>query len=425
MRSEAILDALAAALAAGDVSRQAMMARCARVLGHTWRWLGPLSDRFLARHGRRTRPRQCDAVRFLREDKGFQQVWGRPNLRVERAIPEPAVMRPAARLEWDVPAIVSPGELAEWLQVAVGELEWFADHKGLGAKSGAGEALRHYRYRWLPKRSGGERLLETPKPRLKALQRRILDGILNRMEPHAAAHGFRRGHSIRTFVQPHVGQRIVLRMDLSDFFASVRGARVEALFRTAGYPEPVARLLACLCTNAAPTALTHDLYTQRHLPQGAPTSPSLANLCAFRLDCRLAGRAKAAGAEYTRYADDLAFSGGGEFPGGVTWFATCAAAIALDEGFAVNHHKTRAMRRGVRQQLAGVVTNERPNVRREEFDWLKAILYNSGKHGPESQNRDNRADYRAHLEGRVSFVEMVNPEKGRRLRALLQRIPWP
>lgn len=425
MRNEAILNALAAALAAGDVSRQEMMARCARLLGRPWRWLGPLSDRFLARHARRTRPRQCDAVQFLREDKGFQQVWARHNLRLERAIPELAIMRPAAGLVWDVPAIVSAGELAEWLQLTVGELEWFADYKGLGAKPRAGEALRHYRYRWLPKRSGGERLLETPKPRLKALQRQILDGILNRMEPHAAAHGFRRGRSIRTFAEPHAGQRVVLRMDLSDFFASVRVARVEALFRTAGYPEAVARLLACLCTNAAPTVLTHDLYTQRHLPQGAPTSPALANLCAYRLDCRLTGRANTAGAAYTRYADDLAFSGGGEFARDVKWFAACAAAIANEEGFAVNHHKTRVMRQGVRQHLAGLVTNEHPNIQRTDFDELKAILHNCVKFGPESQNRAVRPDFRAHLEGRVSYVAMINPEKARRLNALLERIAWP
>jgi hypothetical protein len=425
MESDDILHALAAALAAGDGSRQEMMDRCARLLGRPWRWLGPLSDRFLAQYAGRTRPRHCDAIQFLRQDRGFQQVWRRPSLRLEHSISEPAKMHAAAGVPWDVPALVSSGELAEWLGLTAGELEWFADYRGLAAKARAGEALRHYRYRWLPKRTGGERLLETPKPRLKALQRRILDGILNRMEPHPAAHGFRRGHSIRTFAAPHAGQSTVLRIDLSDFFASVRVARVEALFRTAGYPEGVARLLACLCTNAAPPSLTHGIYSQRHLPQGAPTSPALANLCAYRLDCRLAGRASAVGVHYTRYADDLAFSGGGELTRESKWFASCVAAIATEEGFVVNHHKTRLMRRGVRQQLAGLVANEHPNLRRDDFDRLKAILYNSARDGPESQNREGHANFRAHLEGRVAFAAMINPEKARRLRALLEAIPWP
>jgi RNA-directed DNA polymerase len=167
------------------------------------------------------------------------------------------------------------------------------------------------------------------------------------------------------------------------------------------------------------------LYARPHLPQGAPTSPALANLCAYRVDCRLAGLAKSAGAQYTRYADDLAFSGDEEFERRVERFSTHAAAILHEEGFNVHHRKTRIMRQGVRQHLAGLVANRRVNVIRTDFDRLKATLTNCGRLGPENQNRDGHANFRSHLQGRVAFVESINPAKGKRLRTIFDRIHWP
>src|SRR6266446_5572440 len=180
---------------------------------------------------------------------------------------------------------------------------------------------------------------------------------------------------------------MVLHFDLRDFFPSVRAARVHAVFRTAGYPVPVARLLTGLCTNVVPSDVWRaapgegnrqpwSLYRFPHLPQGAPTSPALANLCAYRLDCRLAALARALGAWYTRYADDLAFSGDAVLERGAQRFQVQVCRIALEEGFEVHTRKTRFMRQGVRQQVAGIVLNVRPNVCRKEYDRLKAILFN-------------------------------------------------
>ena len=166
------------------------------------------------------------------------------------------------------------------------------------------------------------------------------------------------------------------------------------------------------------------MYAQPHLPQGAPTSPALANICSWRMDCRLAGLAKAAGAHYTRYADDLAFSGDEDFEKRVERFSNHVAAILNGEGFSVNHRKTRIMRQGVRQHLAGLVTNERINIKRTDFDLLKAILTNCIRTGPENQNRDAHPQFRAHIDGRVAFAEMVNPAKGQRLRRLFEQIQW-
>jgi hypothetical protein len=329
-------------------------------------------------------------------------------------------------------------DLAEWLSLSSGDLEWLAELKGLGNKL-ANARLQHYHYSIRAKRSGGVRLIEMPKPRLKELQRRILSGILDRIPVHPAVHGFVKRRSIVSFAAPHAGKAIVLRLDLQDFFPAFPVARVQALFRTLGYPEQVADRLGGICTNAAPRDVwnvrpleiaaiewrdARTLYARPHLPQGAPTSPALANLTAYRLDCRLSGLAKTAGAIYTRYADDLAFSGGQEFHRVVERFSAHAAAVALEEGFSVNHHKTRIMRQGVRQQLAGVVVNQKVSLRRRDLELLEAILTNCVRLGPESQNRDKLPDFRAHLEGRVGFVEMVNRVQGQRLRALLERIQW-
>jgi RNA-directed DNA polymerase len=127
---------------------------------------------------------------------------------------------------------------------------------------------------------------------------------------------------------------------------------------------------------------------------------------------------------YTRYADDLAFSGGDGFLRGSTRFAAHVGAVVLEQGLAVNFRKTRVMRQGVRQHLAGLVVNERVNVPRAEFDRLKAILTNCIRNGPEAENREGRPEFRAHLAGRVACVASVNAERGARLRMLLERIVW-
>jgi RNA-directed DNA polymerase len=193
----------------------------------------------------------------------------------------------------------------------------------------------------------------------------------------------------------------------------------------------VADRLGGVSTNAAPRELMTNLtpearsvYARPHLPQGAPTSPALANLCAYRMDCRLAGLAKSAGAAYTRYADDLAFSGDEEFDKRVERFSVHAAAILREEGFTVNQRKTRIMRQGVRQHLAGLAVNSHLNVKRADFDRLKAILTNCVRLGPESQNRESHPAFRLHIEGRVGFVESINPVRGQQLRAIFKQIQW-
>jgi RNA-directed DNA polymerase len=385
----------------------------------------------------KTRPRRQEVIAFLVRDEGYaaaRQRYG-PQLRVAQWLSEPQQMQPVRVAKaWDVAKISSPRELAEWLGITLGELEWFADLKKLNQRSNAMQ-LQHYVYRMVGKKYGSVRLIEAPKGRLKRMQRQILTAILDRIPAHEAVHGFVKGRSIKTFAAPHAGKQVVMRMDLRDFFPSFRAARVAAYFRTVGYPERVAERLAGICTTAAaaetwPNAEvpvdseTRQMYRRPHLPQGAPTSPALANGMAYQLDCRLSGLARAAGATYTRYADDLAFSGGVEFARGVERFAVHAMAVVMDEGFEVHARKTRAMRQGVRQHLAGLVVNEKPNIRRREFDDLKALLTNCVRHGPVGQNREGHAVFREHLRGRVGFVESVNVVRGKKLREIFERIAW-
>lgn len=432
---------LARSLLAGEPSFDDAYARTVRTLGQPWYFLKPLVRRYLERFSNGTRPRLREVIEFLDHDRALLKAYWRyrGELRIAEWIADPQSMRPApAAAEWSIPAIETVRELAQWLSLPIEQLDWFADLKGLCRQPGNSK-LEHYRYRMLRKRHGRVRLIEMPKPRLKEMQRRILAEILDRIPAHPSSHGFVKGRSIATFAAPHARKQAVLRLDLADFFPAFPAARAQGLFRTLGYPESVADRLGGICSNAVSRSVWTEcpegidpvhwseaamLFSHPHLPQGAPTSPSLANITAYHLDCRLQGLAEAAGAQYTRYADDLAFSGGEEFARTVDRFASHAAAIAMEEGFDVNFRKTRLMRRGVRQHLAGLVVNEGLSLKRRDLERLEAILTNAARHGPSSQNREGVAHFRSHLEGRVGFVQMVHPGKAVGLQKLLSAIDW-
>ena len=325
---------------------------------------------------------------------------------------------------FEVPRYVTTGDLAESLNLTIPEIEWFADaHSRL---TGAPEPLRHYRVTPIPKRVGA-RLLEIPKPRLREIQRKILRRILDNVPAHAAAHGFVKGRSPRTFGIPHAGREVVVSVDLKDFFPTVGINRVVAVFDALGYPGNVAWNLAYLCTTSTPAGqlggmpyATASLLRSRHLPQGAPTSPALANLVARKLDIRLTGLARSMGLRYTRYADDLAFSGSADVDA-VLWVAR---QVIVDEGFVVNPVKTRVRRAHKRQILTGLVVNDWPAVPRKEYDELRAILHNCAVTGPELQNRHGVPDFRAHLFGRIARIGETNSARRRRLLEMAEQVDW-
>lgn len=433
-RPLAVAQVLADALLAGAVGIEEFRERCAWALGRKHRWIKPLCRRIFHRFGssldHRDRGKLIDAIRT---DAGFESAWSpeRRPPRIAHYFLDPPRMAPrqGALAACNLPALPTPGDLAAALGITTGELDWLADVRGINPASGK---LCHYRYAWVPKRYG-MRLVEAPKPRLREIQRRILREILDPVPIHAAAHGFRKGHSCRSFVQPHVGRDIVLRIDLRHFFPGIPAPRVHALFATLGYPEAVARLLTGLCTNAVPSRVARQGQVSwqeakrlgvPHLPQGAPTSPALANLCALHLDMRLAGLSEELEAVYTRYADDLALSGGEALRRRVHAVRDLVTVIAGEEGFEINARKTRIMHRSDRQVLTGIIVNDKPNIDRREYDRLKAVLTNCTRHGPSSQNRGNVVDFRAHLAGRVAYVKSLNVARGEKLEGILRRISW-
>lgn len=337
----------------------------------------------------------------------------------------------------DIPRIVTAGDLAAWFHISAAELDWFADRQRHN-RFADDPALLHYRWHAVVRAGRAPRLIEAPKPRLKAMQKRILREILDRVPVHEAAFGFVTGRSCLQSASRHAGEDIVIAADIQHFFPSVPLRRVAAIFASLGYPWSVAHILTGLCSVAAPPWIFERLpegahmdfeaqrrYAQPHLPQGAPTSPALANLVAWRLDCRLQGLARRFEAAYSRYADDLAFSGGDMLVAGSDRFLRAVAEIVADEGFRLNAMKTRVMRAAGRQRLTGLVVNRHLNIDRASFDALKAQLYNVARNGPTHENRSGHKDFRAQLDGRVAWVEQINPRRGAKLRRLYDAIDWP
>lgn len=326
--------------------------------------------------------------------------------------------------------------LAQRLELDDGQLAWLADVRGM-ERHAPDERLRNYRYRWVPRRGGLPRLIEAPKLRLKEVQRWILREILAGVPAHDAAHGFTRGRSAISHAGIHCGQPAVLALDLRDFFPSVTAGRVFGIFCTLGYSRQVSHVLTGLCTNAAAIIAWNALppgggeeggrfrlgraLAAPHLPQGAPTSPALANLAAFGLDRRLTGLAAAFGLRYSRYADDLTFSGRGLSGKRSSAVARYAAKIARDEGFALQPRKSRLRTAARRQLVTGVVVNAHPNLAREEYDRLRATLHRYALDGPPA---GDGVDLRAQLRGRVAWAQSLNPGRGAKLHRLYDRIDW-
>lgn len=342
------------------------------------------------------------------------------------SVPAPETVSAPTRPLWDgLPRIDTVGALAQRLHLTVGELDWFADH-GTWLRRHQGP-LQHYRLCRIPK-SHGVRLLEIPKPRLREIQRHLLRHVVSGIQPHPAAHGFRPGHSALTFAAPHAGHRTVLRIDLADFFAHVGRARVRAVFRSVGYPDAVADVLADLSTTATPWHALPGIETRhasvlrrRHLPQGAPTSPALSNLALRTVDRRITGLAARYDLTYTRYADDIALSGD-DVPVATT--LQVVRRIVTEEGFVVRPDKVRVMPDHQRQRLAGLVVNAGSQVSRREYDALRALLHNAARTGAAAQNRGAAEDFRAHVRGRIHWAATGNPRRLRVLTDLADAVDW-
>ncbi|MDR1936503.1 MAG: reverse transcriptase family protein [Candidatus Accumulibacter sp.] len=443
-----VAEALANAFLAGESTPGAMRERGCRALGRSWPWLVPLSLRLHFELGPESagQPgRRAAMIALILAFPAFRAAFETPGEapKVRGYFPFHAPMdaAPPALAGLALPPLASSGDLADWLGISPNMLDWFANTAG---RDDGVEKLAHYHARWLEKKSGGVRLIEAPKEDLRSIQRRILRGILDRVPVHPAAYGCVPGRSVLDNAALHAGSPLLLKLDLRDFFASVRGARVHSLFRTLGYPRTTARYLTGLTTHCTPLRVLRDVpqdeypspeerqrrrawarqFMERHLPQGAPTSPALSNLCAWRLDLRLSGAARECQARYSRYVDDLFFSCADGNPARGRRILSMLQGIILEEGFSPNWRKTRMLPSGASQRMTGLVVNQHPNPPRREYDVLKAILTNCRRHGAASQNRRGLPDFRAHLLGRVAWFRQIHPEHGARLTRLFERIDW-
>jgi RNA-directed DNA polymerase len=315
-----------------------------------------------------------------------------------------------------LPLLATPADLAAALGLSIPRLRWLCFHAEATARF-------HYVTFQIPKRSGGLRLLASPHAQLEKAQRFILEHILGELEVTPYAHGFVAGRSTVTNARPHVGKHVVVNLDLKDFFPTITFPRVRGLFESLGYSPAAATLLALLCTEAPRTAMTYDGKTywvaagERALPQGACTSPAISNLVTRKLDRRLAGAVSKLGWAYTRYADDLSFSGSAEAGTRLSLLFARVRAIVTDEGFTINEAKGRVQRAARRQSVTGVVVNDKLGVPREELRRLRAVLHAARTTGLAAQNREQHPDFEAHLLGKISYIAMIDPAKGAALRA--------
>ncbi|GAB6841019.1 retron-type reverse transcriptase [Methylorubrum rhodinum] len=322
-----------------------------------------------------------------------------------------------------LPRLANPKALAQAMGIPMGELRFLAYDRALATVS-------HYRRFTIPKKTGGTRLISAPMPRLKRAQYWVLDALLAHAPVHESAHGFVPGRSIVTNASAHVGRDVVVNLDLKDFFPTLDYRRVKGKFRGLGYAEPVATVLALLCTEPDTDDIEidgqrlHAARGPRRLPQGAPTSPALTNLICIRLDRRLTGLARNLGFTYTRYADDLTFSASGTAAEKVGPLLKYVGEIVAAEGFTVHPDKTRVMRRGRHQEVTGLTVNERVAVPRETLRRFRALLHALDRNGPAGRSWGRSADHavlRAAL-GFAHFVRMVTPEAGAPLVAQTRRL---
>lgn len=255
-----------------------------------------------------------------------------------------------------------------------------------------------YRSFEMKKKSGGVREIRAPYQSLKTIQQWIYEYVLKKQYIHGCAHGFRPHKSIVTNVKTHVENESLLKIDLKDFFPSIKINRIVQVYKEIGYTQTVSWLLAAICC------------LDGELPQGAPTSPALSNIVARHMDKRLYRLAKSFGYRYSRYADDISFSGE-NIP---VAFIKYATDIIEDCGFTVNQKKLRLYREKDNKILTGVVLkNGKLKLPREKRRLYEQEIYYALKYGVNTRMKGDYkyfSTYILSLLGKANFWLMIEPE---------------
>ncbi|PYL74384.1 MAG: hypothetical protein DMF26_11255 [Verrucomicrobia bacterium] len=263
---------------------------------------------------------------------------------------------------------------------------------------------RYYNTFEITKKNGSRRLITAPRVFLKTVQRYVLDCILSQVQPHDAAVGFRRGRNCGDGARRHVGRPYVWNIDLADFFPTITKQLVVGVFRDIGYPDAAALFLGGL------------RCLERRLPQGAPTSPALANLVAIPIDIELTAIAESAGMLYTRYADDMTFSSttliSADFRARVT--------NAVESfGFSLRATKTRLMGPATRREVTGLTINQQVSIPRHRRRQLRAYFHHI------SRSPEQYAEQRQQALGYARWLYDYHREEGSNALRIVANIPIP
>lgn len=273
--------------------------------------------------------------------------------------------------------------------------------------------MEYYQEFCIAGKSGKERTICAPSKSLKVRQRWILDNILYKIPISDCCEGFAKGHSIVTNAQRHIGYEQSLNIDIKDFFPSISQDRVKQVFIEMGYSREASEYLARLCC-----------YKGK-LPQGAPTSPYLANIVCRDMDEQLIQYSEEKDIIYTRYADDMSFSGNCEM---IELYEEIQKIVA-DSGFEVNYSKTRVYKGKKRKIITGIIVKEESlAVPRDYKRKLKQEIYYCQKFGVathlENTKAIKRVNFREYLYGKAYYIKMIEPKTGRYFLEELDKICW-
>lgn len=259
---------------------------------------------------------------------------------------------------------------------------------------------------YISKKSGGKRQINVPNSALSLCQNFIKDNILNTIKIHDSANGFASAKSIITNAKMHVDQEMVLNIDLKDFFPSIDSKKVFYIFNNlCGYDNDLSYCLSKL------------VMYNGGLPQGACTSPIISNIVSYKLDLRLSGLANKIGARYSRYADDITFSGNKDVINNS--LLKLITQIVQECGYSINNNKTRFQSRGRKQEVTGlIVNNSSIAVPKKYIKEIRQELYYISKFGIDEHKKINHIynkHYQEHLKGKIMFVYSVNKDAGKKL----------
>ena len=275
------------------------------------------------------------------------------------------------------------------------------------------EGMYHTFY--ISKKSGGKREIDTPNENLMFAQKKIKELILDNINIHESAYGFTKNKNIMDNAQVHLNQEMVLNIDLENFFPSITGKRIYYVFHD-----------LCKYDKKVASCLTKLVTLNDKLPQGAPTSPVLSNIVSYMLDIRLYNLAKKLEINYTRYADDITFSGGKNKVNNS--LLKIVTKIIKENEFNLNENKTRFAGKGAKQEVTGlIVNNEKINVPRGYIKEIRKELYYIKKFGIKEHRKYvgfKNKSYREHLLGKILYVRSVNFEKGQELLEKYNDIDW-